>query len=70
MVDTGAAMTLVTEAWAKAHGLKVSEGPAVEVTGAGGAKITIIGNTSMTVQLATGLEVDVTGVTVQQAPFY
>ncbi len=38
MVDTGAAVTLVTAAWARAHGLKVNEDDkdAVEISGAAG----------------------------------
>ena len=34
MVDTGAAITLVTKAWAEAHGLKIKEGKKVTVRGA------------------------------------
>ena len=36
MVDTGAAVTMVTRAWAEATGLKVTQGKKINVLGAGG----------------------------------
>lgn len=70
MVDTGAAVTLVTSAWAKAHGLKVSPSSGVTVRGAAGQALTIVGTTSMTLQLAPTLEMDVADVTVAAGDCY
>jgi len=49
MVDTGAAVTLVTKAWADAHGLKVSPSSGVSVRGASGQALEIVGKTAMTI---------------------
>ena len=39
MVDTGAAVTIVTEKWAAAHGLRVTPGKKINIRGAGGAEV-------------------------------
>ncbi len=70
MVDTGAAVTLVTKRWAEAHGLKVSPTSGVAIKGAAGHAVEVVGTTSFTVQLAPTLEVDVAGVTVSAGDFY
>ena len=47
MVDTGASMTLVTDAWAKAHGLKVTP-KQLAVRGANNQAVNMLGVTSFT----------------------
>ena len=66
MVDTGAAVTLVTQAWANAHGLKISQGKKINVKGAGGTAIPVVGQTQFTLQLTPTLEVDLVGVLVSE----
>ena len=39
MVDTGAAVTIVTKQWAAAHGLQVTPGKKINIRGAGGAEV-------------------------------
>jgi Aspartyl protease len=58
MVDTGAAVTMVTQAWATAHGLKVTPGKKINLRGAGGASIPTVGVSTFTLQLTPTLEVD------------
>ena len=70
MVDTGAAVTLVTKAWADAHGLKVSPPSGIAIRGAAGHSVEVVGTTSMTIQLAPTLEVDVANVTISAGEFY
>lgn len=70
MIDTGAAVTVVTKAWADAHGLRVSAPSGVSIRGAGGMELSVVGTTSMTLQLSATLEVDVTEVTVSAGSFY
>ena len=70
MIDTGAAVTLVTQAWATAHGLKVTQGKKISVKGAGGAAIPVLGYTQFTMQLTPTLEVDLSGVIVAEGQFY
>ena len=70
MVDTGAAVTLVTKLWAETHGLKVSPTTGVTIRGADGQVLEVAGTTQMTLQLSPTLEVDVTGVTVSSGNFY
>ena len=48
MVDTGAAITLLTKKWVDAHGLPVKEKAAKYISGANGTVVKIIGTTSMT----------------------
>ena len=48
MVNTGAAITLLTKKWADAHGLPVKEKAAEYISGANGTAIKIIGTTSTT----------------------
>ena len=48
MVDTGAAVTMVTRLWAEAHGLKVTQGKKINVQGAGGDAIPTVGVTTLT----------------------
>lgn len=49
MIDTGAAITLVTKAWADAHGLQIRPSSGIAVRGASRQSITVVGTTSMTV---------------------
>ena len=49
MVDTGAAVTMVTRAWAVAHGLKITQGKKINVLGAGGDSISMVGVTTLTI---------------------
>ena len=70
MVDTGAAVTLVTKAWAVAHGLKISSPPGISINGASGQSVEVVGTTQMTIQLTPTLEVDVNNVTVSSGDFY
>lgn len=70
MIDTGAAVTLVTKAWAEAHGLRINSAVEVPIRGASGTEVTTVGTTSMTIQLAPTLELDVTDVAVSEGDFY
>ena len=70
MVDTGAAITLLTKKWADAHGLPVREKAAEYISGANGTAAKIIDTTSMTLLLAPTLEVDVSNVAVCSGDFY
>lgn len=45
MVDTGAAVTLVTKNWAEAHGLRVTPGSKLNIRGAAAQAIDIVGTT-------------------------
>jgi predicted aspartyl protease len=49
MIDTGAAVTIVTEKWAAAHGLRVTPGKKVQIRGAGGANVETLGTTAFTI---------------------
>ena len=74
MVDTGAACTVVSAAWAKAHGLKVSrttnEGDSRTLKGLGGKSIAAEGTTAMTLQLSPTLEIELEKVTVHEGGDY
>jgi predicted aspartyl protease len=70
MVDTGAAVTMVTKRWAELHGLKVSNDKRVTIRGAGGQNVEVIGTTAFTVQLAPTLEMDVADVVVSEGELY
>ena len=70
MVDTGAAITLLTKKWADTHGLPVREKAAEYISGANGTAVKIIGTTSMTLLLAPTLEIDVSNVAVCLGNFY
>ena len=48
MVDTGAAVTLVTKAWADVHGLRISPPQGVSIRGAAGHSVEVVGTTQMT----------------------
>ena len=48
MVDTGAAVTMVTRLWAEPHGLKVTQGKKINVQGARGDAIPTVGVTTFT----------------------
>ena len=48
MVDTGAAITLLTKKWVDAHGLPVREKAAEYIWGTNGTVVKIIGTTCMT----------------------
>ena len=43
MIDTGAAITLITKGWADAHGLKVTPKDNKKVTGASGSPVVMLG---------------------------
>jgi predicted aspartyl protease len=47
MIDTGAALTLVTRKWAETHGLKINTSKTVAVRGAGGVQVKVVGTVSM-----------------------
>ena len=47
MIDTGAAVTLVTKDWTDAHGLKVSAPSGVAIRGAAGHAVEVVGVASM-----------------------
>ena len=49
MIDTGAAVTIVTEKWAAAHGLRVTPGKKVQIRGAGGANVETLEKTAFTI---------------------
>lgn len=49
MIDTGAAVTLVTKAWADAHGLQIRPSSGIAIRGASRQSISVVGTTSMTV---------------------
>ena len=70
MVDTGAAITLLTKKWADAHDLTVKEKAAEYISGANGMVVKIVGKTSMTLLLAPTLEIDVANVAVCSGNFY
>ena len=70
MVDTGAAITLLTKKWVDAHGLPVREKAAEYISGTNGTAVKIIGTTSMTLLLAPTLEIDVSNVAVCSGDFY
>ena len=72
MVDTGAAVMLVSEGWCDSHHIKVrwdSTGGALMV-GANNLKLQITGTTSFLLQLTPTLELEVTNVAVQKGSFY
>ena len=66
MVDTGAAVSMVSAGWATAHGLKVTQGKKINIRGAGGATIPMAGVTSFTLQMTPTLEVDLGNVVVAE----
>lgn len=70
MVDTGAAVTIVTQKWAAAHGLRVTAGRKVQIRGAGGANVETLGTTAFTLQLSPTLEIDLADVVVSEGNFY
>ena len=70
MVDTGVDITLLMKKWANAHGLAVKEKMAEYILGANGTSIKIVGTTSMTLLLATTLELDVSTIAICSGNFY
>ena len=70
MVDTGAAVTIVTEKWAAAHGLRVVPGKKIQIRGAGGANVETLGTATFTVQVSPTLELDLSDVVVSVGDFY
>lgn len=70
MIDTGAAVSMVTSAWANAHRLKVTQGKKISIRGAGGATIPTAGYTSFTIQLTQTLEADLGNVVVAEGKNY
>jgi hypothetical protein len=70
MIDTGAAVTLVTTKWASDHGLRVNDGKKLSIRGAGGGNVKVLGTTAFTVQLTPTLEVDLADVIVSEGDFY
>lgn len=63
-------MTLVSRKWAEAHGLPITATSGVQIVGAGGSPVQVVGTTSMSVRLTRSLEVDVTNVTVSEGKTY
>ena len=70
MVDTGAAVTIVTEKWATAHGLRITPGKKIQIRGAGGANVETLGTATFTVQVSPTLELDLSDVVVSVGDFY
>lgn len=70
MVDSGAAITMITKKWAEAHGLRISPSSKVNVKGAAGQDVNVVGTTALTVQLTPTLEVDLAEVLVSEGEFY
>ena len=70
MVDTGAAITLLMNKWADAHGPTMKEKAAEYISGTNGTAVKIVGTTSMTLLLVPTLEIDVANVTVCLGNFY
>ena len=70
MVNTGAAITLLTKKWADTHGLPVREKAAEYISVANGTVVKIVGMTSMTLLLAPTLEIYVSNVAVCSGNFY
>ena len=70
MLDTGAALTLVSAKWATSHGLKTTEGKALEVKGAGGSNITVLVVTAFTIQLTPTIELDLSNIALSEGDFY
>ena len=64
MVNTGAAITLLTKKWADTHGLTMKEKVAEYISGTNSTAVKIIGMTSMTLLLVPTLEIDLTNVAV------
>ena len=69
MVDTGAAVTIVTEKWAAAHGRRTTPGK-IQIRGAGGANVETLGTATFTVQVSPTLELDLSDVVVSVGDFY
>ena len=70
MVDTGAAITLLTKKWVDAHGLTVKEKAAEYIWGTNGTTVKIIGTTSITLLLVPTLKIDVAIVAISSSNFY
>ena len=70
MVDTGAAITLLTKKWADAHSLTMKENVADYILGANGMAVKIMGTTSMTLPLAPTLKLDVANIAICLGYFY
>ena len=64
IVDTGAAIALLTKKWMDAHGLPMREKAAKYISGTNGTAVKIIGTTSMTLLLVPTLETDVSNITI------
>ena len=64
MIDTGAAITLLTKKWADTHELKITPKDNKKVTGASGSPVVMLGVTSFTMRLSPTLEIDVADVGV------
>ena len=67
MVDTGASVSLISKYWARMHGFAVTplgEGTSVDIKGAAGVDVGIVGVTSFTIQLTPTLEMDLENVLV------
>lgn len=71
MIDTGAAVTLVSKAWAEAHGLEVLPKKDLDtIAGASGTDIPIVGTCSFLLRLGKSLELELYDVAVSLAKFY
>ena len=70
IVNTGAAITLLTKNWADAHGLTVKEKVAKYILGANRTVVKIVGMTSMIFLLAATFELDVANISICLGDFY
>jgi predicted aspartyl protease len=70
MVDTGAAVTIMTEKWATAYGLRIMLGKNIQIRGGGGANVKTLGTTTFTVQVSPTLELDLSDVVVSVGVFH
>jgi hypothetical protein len=70
MVDSGAAITMITKKWAETHKLRISPSTNVNIKGAAGNNVGIIGTTAFSVQLSPTLEMDLAEVLVSEGDFY
>ena len=70
IVDTGAAITLLTKKRPVAHGLNVKEKATKYISGANRIVVKIVGMTSMILLLAPTLELDVANVSICSGNFH
>ena len=66
----GVVITLLIKKWVDPHGLAVKEKVAKYISGTNGTSIMILGITSMTILLASMLELDVSNIAILLGDFY